>query len=140
MNKAPHYTDEDFQAYCDGQFLGNVAEFSAHIQLCELCRMNLQAYQSIFSFAKDAWPEPSLGIDLVATVNRKIPQTAAKRLSADYILYGVIAVIALTILVLCSATLVRNVPAGMLCLLMLPFALYFTLSIQEQRLHIASSQ
>lgn len=134
MNTTAHYTDEDFQTYCDGTFNGDPAAFSSHIQSCPACHASLQAYWAVAAFAKDEWATAPLSISLAASVAQKVYSRQRKDARLEKIGYGGLAVLTALTLLLSLGKLMVHVGPGLLMLLAVPVALYVLLSLKEHKI------
>ena len=131
MNPTGHYTDEDFQSYCDGIFTGDAVLLRHHVQNCVACAMSLQAYQTIGAFAKEAWEIKPLEIDLAAAVTQKVFREKRESLVGEKILYWMFACLAPAVLLFCLRYLSTHIAPGVLLLLLIPVAGYLLLSVKE---------
>ncbi len=131
MSEFSHYTEEDFQSYFDNNFTGNANLMGKHLQSCELCRKNFQAYSLVWSFAKNELQAERLRIDLACSVADKIFTFREKAPVFERVIYGILICLAIACLFLCLNFLIsRSVPTPFIVLIV-PFGLYLLLSYKE---------
>lgn len=134
MNPAAHYTDEDFQSYCDGTFTGDAAMLRHHVQNCVACATSLQAYQAIGAFAKETWEIKPLEIDLAAAVTQKVFREKHESLVVEKILYWMFACLAPVVSLFGLRNLSTHTAPGILLMLLIPVAAYLLLSVKEYKI------
>lgn len=74
-----HLTDEQTQAYLDGDNSVNFEEVNDHLQICENCRLNLKSYQQIYTLLTKEVELPELSNDFIVDTIGKIENTKDKK-------------------------------------------------------------
>ena len=73
-----HLSDEQLQAFLENKNLIGSDEIQEHLKSCEICKINLNAYQKIYDVLKSE-PIPELSPDFVQMTIGKLKNTKEKK-------------------------------------------------------------
>jgi hypothetical protein len=131
MKNCRHYTDEDFQNYLDNTFTGNISSLENHIQECELCSKNLEAYSLVWSFSKSNLQTKPLGIDLAYSVTNKVFSVKENKHVFEKVMYGILICLVIVCLALCLRFLLSSSIPVSFILLTIPVGLFLWVNYKE---------
>jgi hypothetical protein len=134
MKEFTHYTEEDLQGYFDRNFAGDITALENHLQECELCSKNFEAYSMVWSFAKNDLKIEPLRINLANTVANKVFAAKESYPVFEKVMYGIFICLGIVCLYLCFNYLFSHSIPTPFILLTIPFCLYLLLTYKEIRI------
>ena len=74
-----HLTDDQIQAYLDGDKIENINKIEEHLQACEKCRLNLNAYEQIYTTIKIENVFPALSPNFALNTLKEVEKIKEKK-------------------------------------------------------------